>query len=234
LITKWIRKTGLENPYFDLFDELLALLSNHDLPITLVANRTGAITDGFDQAAIYEYEILGELVHRSREKGVGAIINALGHMPLGKIPESVKKCKELTNNAPLGVLGPSVTDLAHGYDHINAAIGSAMALLSGADYVNSQTRYEHLGLPNTEAIEEGIVASRIACKASNNSRYPNRSLIDEREMDESRVRIGACVGNLELCLDPDGAKEAFNEVIKSDNGGCSICGSMCTYRNIKD
>jgi len=234
LLADWIIKSGQENPYYEIYDDLLDLLAQNDLPITLVANRTGAIVDGYDAVSIYEYDILGELVQRARNKGVGAIVNGLGHMPLGKIPESVKLCKEKTYAAPLGVLGPAVTDLAHGHDHINAAIGSAMALLSGADYINSQTRYEHLGLPTAEAVLEGVIASKIACKASDNSRYPDRAMISERQMDESRIKMGSCVGKLNLCIDPEGAVSAFKEVVKSYDGGCSICGAMCTYQTIQD
>ena len=230
LIADWIARTGRENPYYEHCDELLDLLASHNLPITIVANRTGAVVDGHDDASSYEYDLIGELVVRARERGVSAIVNALGHMPMGMIHQAVKCCKEKTFHAPLGVLGPSVTDLAHGHDHINAAIGSAMAILSGANYVNAQTRYEHLGLPTVESITEGVIASRIACKAADNSRYPERALSIEREMDKSRLRMGSCVGRLDLCIDPEGAIDAFNEVIRSGRRGCSICGSMCTYR----
>jgi phosphomethylpyrimidine synthase len=230
LIADWIVQTGRENPYYEFYDDLLDLLASHNLPITLVSNRTGAIIDGHDDASSYEYDLIGELVIRARERGVSAIVNALGHMPMGMIPKAVQCCKEKTFFAPLGVLGPAVTDLAHGYDHINAAIGSAMAMLAGANYVNAQTRHEHLGLPTTESIIEGVIASRIACKAADNSRYPERALRVERKMDKSRHRTGSCVGDLRLCIDPEGAMDAFSEVIKSESGGCSICGLMCTYR----
>ncbi len=229
LMADWIVKTGRENPYYEFYDELLDLFVDHDLPITIVGNRTGAIIDGHDDTACYEYDLIGELVVRAREKGVTAIVNALGHMPMGLIPQAVNDCKKKTYFAPLGVLGPSVTDLAHGHDHINAAIGTAMAMLSGANYVNAQTRYEHLGLPTAETILEGVIASRIACRAADNSKYPARMLHIEQEMAKSRLSKGSCVGRLDLCIDSEGAIGAFNQVVKSDRGGCSICGSMCTY-----
>ncbi|MEM4524676.1 MAG: phosphomethylpyrimidine synthase, partial [Archaeoglobaceae archaeon] len=166
IIVGWMLQNEKENPYYQNFDYILDILKEYDVTISLGdAFRPGCIHDAGDRAKYTEFIILGELVEKCREKGVQCIVEGPGHVPLDGIEPTVKAMKSITKNAPLYLLGPLVTDVAAGYDHIAAAIGAAIAGMAGADFICYVTPSEHLGLPTVEDVKEGVIAAKIAAHA---------------------------------------------------------------------
>ncbi|HUT33200.1 MAG TPA: phosphomethylpyrimidine synthase ThiC [Planctomycetota bacterium] len=229
-LAHWMRFHGQENPLFERFDEVLAIAREHDVTLSLGDGmRPGAIADAFDAPQVHELLVLAELADRARKAGVQVMIEGPGHVPLHQIEAQVRLEKELCKGAPFYVLGPLVTDIAPGYDHITAAIGGAIAAAAGADFLCYVTPAEHLGLPNAEQVRQGVVAARIAAHAADIAKGIPGAAERDRELSARRRRRD-WKGQLELCLDPKLAGALRNEARPHDEETCSMCGELCVFK----
>lgn len=228
----YIKNTGKENPLYEYYDRLLDIAEKYDAVLSLGDGmRPGAIHDASDVFEIGEQEVLGELQKRALEKGVMSMIEGPGHVPLHLVKPSVERIKKLTNNAPLYLLGPIVTDIAPGYDHITSAIGAAVAAWSGADFICYVTPAEHLGLPTKEDVYEGVIASRIAAHAADIARdYPGAKEWD-REISVARKALD-WDNQIRLAIDPERAAKMRKE--RSGEGPCTMCGEYCVFLILGD
>ncbi len=230
LLFAWMEMTGNENPFYEHYDELLDLLRAYDVTISLGdALRPGCIDDSSDAGQICELIELGNLTKRAWEKDVQVMVEGPGHMALNEIAANMALQKRLCHNAPFYVLGPIVTDIAPGYDHITSAIGGAVAAANGADFLCYVTPAEHLRLPDVNDVKEGIVASRIAAHAADIAkgipharRADNAMAQARREMDWERM--------FKLAIDGDKARTYYESKPPSDRHSCSMCGKMCAVR----
>ncbi len=224
MLACWIKATGKENPLYEYYDELLEIARTYDCTLSLGDGlRPGCIADAGDRAQVAETIILGELVKRARDYGVQTMVEGPGHVPINKIPSMIETIKVLTDNAPLYVLGPLVTDIAPGYDHITSAIGGTLAAIHGADFLCYVTPAEHLGLPNVKEVREGIIASKIAAHAADIGRGIEKAI--ERDQNMSIARK-----NLDWT---NQAKYAIDKCVfdKIDNGKpCTMCGQYCSMK----
>lgn len=228
MLACWIKSTGKENPLYEYYDELLEIARNYDCTLSLGDGlRPGCIADAGDRAQVAETIVLGELVKRARDYGVQTMVEGPGHVPINKIPSMIETIKVLTDNAPLYVLGPLVTDIAPGYDHITSAIGGTLAAIHGADFLCYVTPAEHLGLPNVKEVREGIIASKIAAHAADIGRGNEKAIEQDRNMSIARKN-----------LDWDRqAKYAIDKCVfdKIDNGKpCTMCGQYCSMKIFKE
>ncbi len=230
LLFAWMEINNRENPFFEYFDELLDICRNYDVTLSLGdACRPGSIKDATDPSQIQELIILGELTKRAWEKDVQVIIEGPGHMALNEIAPNMLLEKKLCHGAPFYVLGPLVTDIAPGYDHITSAIGGAIAAANGADFLCYVTPAEHLRLPTLEDMREGIMASRIAAHAADIARgAPGAARWDE-EMSEARRNLD-WPKMFELALDPEKAMRYRAESMPKEAESCTMCGKMCAVR----
>ncbi len=228
----YIKSTGNENPLYEYYDRLLDIAEKYDAVLSLGDGmRPGAIHDASDIFEVGEQEVLGELHRRALERGVMSMIEGPGHVPLHLIKPSVERIKKLTNNAPLYLLGPIVSDVAPGYDHITSAIGAAMAAWSGADFICYVTPAEHLGLPTKEDVHEGVIASRIAAHAADIARgFPEADRWD-REISIARKALD-WDKQIELSMDPEKAAKMRKE--RSGEGPCTMCGEYCVFLILGD
>jgi phosphomethylpyrimidine synthase len=233
MLTAWMLHNQKENPFFERFDELLAIAREFDVTLSLGDGlRPGALADGSDWAQLEELLTLGELVQRSRRAGVQVMVEGPGHLPLPQVEMNMRLQKEVCAGAPFYVLGPVVTDIAPGYDHVTAAIGSALAGAAGADFLCYVTPAEHLGLPDEGDVREGIMASRIAAHVADIAKGLPGALDWDRRMAEARRRLD-WAGQEKLCLDP----EKFQRVRKrrsTRSAACSMCGDFCVYKVLED
>lgn len=230
LLFAWMKMTGNENPFFEFYDDVLDILRAYDVTISLGdALRPGCIDDATDAGQISELIELGNLARRAWAKDVQVMIEGPGHMAMNEIAANMQIEKRLCDNAPFYVLGPLVTDIAPGYDHITSAIGGAIAAQSGANFLCYVTPAEHLRLPNLEDVREGIVASKIAAHAADialgipDARNRDNAMADARHNLDWDAQF-------ELALDPHKAKRMFEETPPSDRHQCSMCGKMCAVR----
>jgi len=228
----YIKNTGKENPYYEQYDRLLDLAEKYDCVLSLGDGmRPGAIADASDMFEVGEQEILGELQERAFKRGVMAMIEGPGHVPLHKVAESVKRIKKLTNDAPLYLLGPLVTDVAPGYDHITAAIGASVAGMSGADFICYVTPSEHLGLPTAQDVHEGVIAARIAAHAADIAKgLPGADKWDY-EISKARKELD-WDKQIALAIDPEKAAKVRKE--RSGEGACTMCAEYCVFLVLKD
>lgn len=233
LMFAWMQLTGRENPFYEYFDELLEICREYDITLSLGdAMRPGGIADSTDASQIKELITLGELTKRAWEKDVQVIIEGPGHMALHEIEANVLLQKKLCHGAPFYVLGPLVTDVAPGFDHITGAIGGALAASKGADFLCYVTPAEHLRLPTLEDMIEGIIASKIAAHAGDLAkRVPGAEQWDN-EMSGARVDLD-WERMFELALYPDKARAYREGAVLEDEKTCTMCGSMCAVRNVK-
>ncbi|MDR0761506.1 MAG: phosphomethylpyrimidine synthase ThiC [Campylobacteraceae bacterium] len=232
LIFAWMEMTGNENPFFEYFDELLEICREYDVTLSLGdACRPGSINDASDASQIEELITLGELTKRAWAKDVQVIVEGPGHMPLNQIEANMKIQKSLCHGAPFYVLGPLVTDIAPGYDHITSAIGGAIAAWHGAAFLCYVTPAEHLRLPNIDDMKEGIVASKIAAHAADIAKgIPNAAQWDN-QMSQARQRVDwECM--FSLAIDPQKAKRYREESKPEREDTCSMCGEFCSMRNM--
>lgn len=232
LVFAWMEMNGKENPFYEHYDELLEICREYDVTISLGdACRPGCIRDATDASQIQELIVMGELAKRAWEKGVQVMIEGPGHMPLNEIASNVLLEKKLCHGAPFYVLGPLVTDVAPGYDHITAAIGGAIAAASGADFLCYVTPAEHLRLPTLDDVKEGIIASRIAAHAADIVKgIPGAREWDDA-MGEARLRLD-WERMFELALDPEKARRYREESLPQDEKTCTMCGKMCAVRTV--
>jgi phosphomethylpyrimidine synthase len=190
MLAAWMKQTGKENPLYEYYDRLLDIAYKYDVTLSLGDGlRPGCGNDAGDQAQVSETIVLGELVKRARNRGVQAMIEGPGHVPLHKVESIIKSIKMLTDYAPLYVLGPLVTDIAPGYDHLTSAIGGAVAAMHGADFLCYVTPAEHLGLPNSQQVREGIIAAKIAAHSADITRGNVAAIERDRLMSVARHNL---------------------------------------------
>ena len=230
MLACWIKATGRENPLYEYYDELLDIVKKYDVVLSLGDGlRPGCGADAGDRAQVAETIVLGELVKRAKEKGVQAMVEGPGHVPLNLIPSMIQTIKQLTDNAPLYVLGPLVTDIAPGYDHITSAIGGTLAALHGADFLCYVTPAEHLGLPTPEQVREGIIASKIAAHAADVARGNKKAIEMDKKMSIARKDLD-WEGQRALALDP----ESFNGMDFTEEKPCTMCGEYCSMKIFRE
>ncbi len=233
LMAEWMEKNHRENPLYEFFDRLIEILHEYDVTFSLGDGlRPGCIADASDRAQIEELITLGELQARAHGAGVQVMVEGPGHVPMHKIEENIRIQKSLCNGAPFYVLGPIVTDIAPGYDHVTSAIGGAMAAWYGADFLCYVTPAEHLRLPDVEDVKVGVVTARIAAHAAGIARgLPGASGPDDA-MAEAREAFD-WNRQYELSIDPAKARTERNEALASDEDVCSMCGHLCALKTTK-
>ena len=233
LLFAWMELNNKENPFFEYYDELLDICAKYDMTISLGdALRPGSINDSTDANQIKELITLGELTKRAWEKNVQVIIEGPGHMALNEIEANMLLQKKLCYGAPFYVLGPLVTDVAPGYDHITSAIGGAIAATYGADFLCYVTPAEHLRLPNLEDMKEGIVAAKIAAHAADIAKGINGAREWDNKMSKARADIDWDT-MFDLALEPEKARRYRAESKPHDEESCTMCGKMCSMRTMK-
>jgi phosphomethylpyrimidine synthase len=225
----WMLHNGKENPFYARFDRLLEIARRFDVTLSLGDGlRPGSILDATDRPQIEELLTLGELVKRAREAGVQVMVEGPGHVPLDQVEMNVRLEKRVCQGAPFYVLGPLVTDIAPGYDHIVSAIGGAIAAAAGADFLCYVTPAEHLGLPTEDDVREGLIASRIAAHAADIVKGVPGALERDLELARARKRLD-WETQRRLAIDP--AKfAAVRKRRKSKSKACSMCGDFCAMR----
>ncbi len=235
LTMKYISETGEENPYYKEFDYLLEIAGEYDLTLSLGDGlRPGCIEDASDRAKYMEFIMLGELVKRARAAGVQAMVEGPGHVPADEIETSVKAMKHLTDGAPLYLLGPLVTDIAPGYDHITAAMGGVIAGMAGADFLCATTPSEHLDLPTKEDIIEGTYVTRIAAHAADLTRpgVRERARAWDQAMAQARADLN-WEGQFNSAINPARAKQIrHRRGVETDT--CTMCSELCAIRLAKE
>ena len=232
LIFAWMEATGNENPFYEFYDEVLAILHENDVTISLGdAMRPGSTYDATDAGQIAELIEIGKLTRRAWDAGVQVMVEGPGHMALYEIAANMKLEKRLCHDAPFYVLGPLVTDIAPGYDHITAAIGGAVAAASGADFLCYVTPAEHLRLPDAADVREGLVATKIAAHAADIAKGVPGARDADNRMSDARRRVD-WEGMFVEALDPARAREYFESAPPSTEGTCTMCGEMCAMRTV--
>ena len=232
IIFAWMEMTGQENPFYKHYDEILDICREYDITMSLGdACRPGCIQDASDISQIEELITLGELTKRAWEKDVQVMVEGPGHMPLDQIAANMKIQQTLCQGAPFYVLGPLVTDIAPGYDHITAAIGGAMAATYGASFLCYVTPAEHLRLPNLDDVKEGIIASRIAAHAADIAKGVKGAADWDNKMSAARKRLD-WEEMFRLCLDPEKARRYRAEAKPEKEDTCSMCGNFCAVKNM--
>ncbi len=230
LLFAWMEMTGRENPFFEYYDDLLDILREYDVTISLGdALRPGSIADSSDAAQIGELVEIGHLTSRAWEKDVQVLVEGPGHMAMNEIAANMTLQKRLCHNAPFYVLGPLVTDIAPGYDHITSAIGGAIAAAAGADFLCYVTPAEHLRLPDLSDVKEGIVASRIAAHAADIAKGIPGAREADNQMSAARRRID-WEEMFSLAIDEEKPRKYFKSAPPADENSCSMCGKMCAMR----
>jgi phosphomethylpyrimidine synthase len=230
----WMIYHGRENPLYKEYDRLLELARRYDITLSLGDGlRPGCLADATDRAQVQELIILGELRNRALAVGVQVMIEGPGHVPLNQIEANILLQKQLCQGAPFYVLGPLVTDIAAGYDHIACAIGGALAGMAGADFLCYVTPSEHLKLPNPEDVREGILAARIAAHAADLAR--GNPLAWEQDLRMSRARKALnWEEQIKLCLDPERAQRMREDSSPRESEVCTMCGEFCAIRMVRD
>jgi phosphomethylpyrimidine synthase len=229
----WILHNNEENPFYKNYDYLLELLAQYDATISLGDGlRPGGLPDATDFLQIHELYTIGKLVKRAREKNVQAMVEGPGHIPIDQIEANVRIAKIATDNAPFYVLGPLVTDIASGYDHITAAIGGAIAAMAGADFLCYVTPAEHLALPNEEEVKQGVIATRIAAHAVNLTRFEEEYMWDYR-MSEARGKL-RWDEQLNLSIDKENAIAIRKERYPHSPQVCTMCGELCAIKILRE
>ncbi|TRZ89659.1 MAG: phosphomethylpyrimidine synthase ThiC [Methanosarcinales archaeon] len=234
LTLSWMKHNYEENPFYAEYDYLLELAREYELTISLGDGmRPGCINDASDRAKFEEFIQLGELVKRARAAGVQTIVEGPGHVPIDEIGLSVTAMKHLTENAPLYLLGPLVTDIAPGYDHITAAIGGAVAGMHGADFLCMTTPAEHLALPDEDDIREGTIVTRIAAHAADLTKYgvSERARAVDREMARARKELD---WNKQFSLSIDSEKAKKIHARSKNIDTCSMCGELCSIKMMRE
>lgn len=233
-LARWMRTNKKENPLFERYDEVLDICKQYGMTISLGDGlRPGAIADSLDQAQVEELVVLGQLYRRARAKGVQPIIEGPGHVPLDQIATQMILQKRLCDDAPFYVLGPLVTDVAPGLDHITSAIGGALAAIHGADFLCYVTPSEHLGLPDVDDVRAGVLAARVAGHAADLvRRRPGAWEWDEKMSRARKKRDWA--EQIRLAIDPGLAREIRGRTCREDHETCTMCGDLCAYRADSD
>jgi phosphomethylpyrimidine synthase len=239
ILARWMVEHERENPLYEAFDEILAICAEHDVTISLGDGlRPGSIADASDAAQFAELRTLGKLTERAWERGVQVMVEGPGHVPLDQLERNVRKQQRLCHEAPFYTLGPLVTDIAPGYDHITSAIGAAVVGWHGTSMLCYVTPKEHLGLPDAEDVKQGLIAYRIAAHAADLARGSRRAAAWDRELSEARFDFD-WNRQFELSLDPETARRMHDETLADDYFKtaefCSMCGpKYCPMHNFRE
>ncbi len=229
-LLEWMRHNNRENPLYENFDKILFWSKKYDVTLSLGdALRPGCLKDATDKAQLYELQKLGELQKVAFEENVQSMIEGPGHVPIDQIEMNVKLEKERCNQAPFYVLGPLVTDIAPGYDHITSAIGGAVAAMHGADFLCFVTPAEHLGLPDVEDVREGVVAAKIAAHAADIAKGIKGARILDDKISEARMNLD-WDEMFRNSIDPEKAKKIRERCKPDDPSVCSMCGKFCSIK----
>ncbi|GAA0774046.1 phosphomethylpyrimidine synthase ThiC [Clostridium subterminale] len=232
LLFAWMELNQRENPFYEYFDRLLDICEKYDLTLSLGdACRPGSIADATDASQIKELMVLGELTKRAWKRNVQVIIEGPGHMAINEIEANMLLQKRLCHGAPFYVLGPLVTDVAPGYDHITSAIGGAIAASYGADFLCYVTPAEHLRLPNLDDMKEGIVAAKIAAHAADIAKGIKGSRQWDNEMSKARQELN-WEKMFTLAIDEEKPRRYRKESTPHHEDSCTMCGKMCSMRNM--
>lgn len=230
-LAEWIVKNRSENPLFEQFDRLLDLAKRFDAVLSLGDGfRPGCIADATDRGQIQELIILGELTERAWDKGVQVMIEGPGHVPIDQVQANILLQKRLCHGAPFYVLGPLVTDIAPGYDHITSAIGGAIAAAAGADFLCYVTPSEHLRLPTIEDVHEGVIGVRIAAHAGDIAKGVKGAKEKDLEMSKKRKSLD-WEGQIAACIDPEKARKLRDSAMPMDaEDACTMCAALCSMK----
>jgi phosphomethylpyrimidine synthase len=230
-LVTWMLHNNSENPFYAYYDRVLEIAERYDVTLSLGDGmRPGAIADATDRIQIQELLILGELADRARERGIQVMIEGPGHMPINQIESNVVLEKQICKNAPFYVLGPLVTDVAPGYDHIVAAIGGALAAAAGADFLCYVTQNEHLGLPAASEVKDGVIAARIAAHAADIAKGIKGAGDWDLRISESR-RKRNWKEYINLSIDPEMARSRWKKSGgEPSNNFCTMCGEYCSMK----
>ena len=233
-LVEWMIYNDRENPLYEYYDRLLEIAKKYDLTLSLGDGaRPGCLADATDRTQIDELLTLGKLRDRAVKAGVQVIIEGPGHVPLNQVELNIKMQKEICKGAPFYVLGPLVTDIAMGYDHIAAAIGGAIAGAAGADFLCYVTPSEHIRLPNLEDVKEGVIASKIAAHAADIAKGIKGAIDIDIEMAKRRKALD-WNGQIALSLDPERVKKWRSEVPPTESEVCSMCGEFCAIKTVEN
>ncbi len=232
IIFAWMEMTGNENPFYERFDEILEICREYDVTLSLGdACRPGSIADATDACQIEELIVLGELTKRAWERDVQVMIEGPGHMPLNQIAANMEIQKTLCHHAPFYVLGPLVTDIAPGYDHITSAIGGAIAATYGASFLCYVTPAEHLRLPDLADVKEGIIASKIAAHSADIAKGIKGAMDIDYEMSTARKNLD-WEKMFSLAIDEEKPRAYRKSSTPQKEDTCSMCGNFCAVKNV--
>ncbi len=235
-LAAWIMHNDKENPLYGNYDYLLELAKKYDVTLSLGDGlRPGCIRDATDGPQIQELITIGELVDRARAAGVQVMVEGPGHVPIDQIDANVKLEKAVCKGAPFYVLGPLVTDIAPGYDHIVGAIGGAVAAMAGADYLCYVTPTEHIGLPDVEDVREGVIVSRIAAHAGDLVRRRDKAIVWDNDMSKARADLD-WKRQMDLSINPARVRKVEQERSPEEmtDKCCSMCGEFCAIKILKE
>ncbi len=229
-LARWMRANKKENPLYERYDEVLDICKRYNMALSLGDGlRPGAIADSMDAAQVEELITLGDLNRRARQKGVQAIIEGPGHVPLNQIAAQMMMQKQLCDSAPFYVLGPLVTDVAPGMDHVTSAIGGAIAAANGADFLCYVTPSEHLGLPNVEDVRIGVLSAKIAGHAADIARGRQDAWDWDYKMSRAR-KDRDWPEQIRLAMSPELARSIRARTCSEDHETCTMCGELCAYK----
>lgn len=232
ILVEWMNYNKKENPLFEQYDRLLEIAHAYDLTLSLGDGlRPGCLADATDRGQIQELLLLGELTERAWAKGVQVMIEGPGHVPLDQIQANVLLEKRLCHGAPFYVLGPLVTDIAPGYDHITGAIGGALAAWAGADFLCYVTPSEHLRLPTIEDVRTGVIAAKIAGHAADIARGLKGSMAKDIDMARARKALN-WPEQIRLSIDPEKAQELRTSRLPKESDVCTMCGELCAIKKV--
>lgn len=230
LTAEWMKFRKKENPFFEDYSRLLKIAKKYDMVLSLGDGlRPGCLVDATDRGQIDELITLGELAKKAFDEGVQVMIEGPGHVPLDQIEANILLQKRLCNNAPFYVLGPLVTDIAPGYDHITSAIGGAIAASAGADFLCYVTPSEHLRLPTIEDVKEGVIASRIAAHAGDIAKKKKGAIEEDIKLSKARKALD-WEEQIRLSIDPEKARMLRAASPPEDADVCTMCGSLCAIK----
>jgi len=234
MMVEWMAYNKKENPLYEYYDRLLKLAKKYRATLSLGDGlRPGAIADATDRYQVRELIVIGELVRWARKEGVPVMVEGPGHVPINEIEANIRLEKNICNGAPFYVLGPLVTDIGAGYDHIVAAIGGAMAAYFGADYLCYVTPSEHLGLPNVDEVKDGVIASKLAAHAADIGKGVGHAKDIDLELSKARYSLD-WQKMMNLLIDKEKAGRIFRRSRSKSELTCTMCGEFCAMKKTKE
>lgn len=233
-LTTWMLHHDRENPLFENYERLLSIAKKYDVTLSLGDGlRPGCLADATDRAQVHELMVLGHLTKLAWEKDVQVMIEGPGHVPLDQIETNIILEKKLCHHAPFYVLGPLVTDIAAGHDHVACAIGGALAGAAGADFLCYVTPAEHLSLPNADDVREGVIVTKIAAHAADIARGHKLALKRDEQMSRARKNLDWKT-QMKLAIDPEKAKRYRDQNPPTENDVCTMCGKYCAIKQVRE